>query len=84
MPVLGFKRVLIANRGEIAVRVTRACQSLGLESVVAVSQADRDSLPARMATRAVCIGPAPARDHRGCNRRSAARRRRAGRHGRRS
>jgi acetyl-CoA carboxylase, biotin carboxylase subunit len=62
MPVLRFKRVLIANRGEIAVRVIRACRALGLESVVAVSLADRDSLPARMATRAVCIGPAPARD----------------------
>ena len=57
-----IKRVLIANRGEIAVRVIRACRALGLESVVAVSQADLDSLPARMATRSVCIGPAPARD----------------------
>jgi acetyl-CoA carboxylase, biotin carboxylase subunit len=62
MPPRTFKRVLIANRGEIAVRVIRACGALGLESVVAVSQADRDSLAARMATRAVCIGPAPARD----------------------
>jgi acetyl-CoA carboxylase biotin carboxylase subunit len=62
MPSRGFKRVLVANRGEIAVRVIRACEALGLESVAAVSQADRDSLAARMATRAVCIGPAPARD----------------------
>jgi acetyl-CoA carboxylase, biotin carboxylase subunit len=62
MVARAFRRVLIANRGEIAVRVIRACQALGLESVVAVSQADRDSLPARLATRAVCVGPAPARD----------------------
>ncbi len=55
-----FKRVFIANRGEIAVRIIRACQSLGIESVVAVSVADRDSLAAQMATRAVCIGPAAA------------------------
>ena len=53
-----FRRVFIANRGEIAVRIVRACQSLGIESVVAVSMADRDSLAARLATRAVCIGPA--------------------------
>ena len=60
MPNPPFKRILIANRGEIAVRVIRACQSLGIESVAAVSAADRDSLAARIATRAVCIGPAPA------------------------
>ena len=55
-----FKRILIANRGEIAVRVIRACQQLGIETVAAVSDADRDSLAAKMATRAVCIGPASA------------------------
>ncbi len=54
MPVT---RVLVANRGEIAVRIIRACQALGLETVLAVSEADRDSLPARMADRTVCIGP---------------------------
>jgi acetyl-CoA carboxylase, biotin carboxylase subunit len=52
-----FKRVLVANRGEIAVRIIGACKKLGIETVVAVSQADRDSLPARIANRAVCIGP---------------------------
>ena len=51
-------RVLVANRGEIALRVIRACQALGVDSVLAVSAADRDSLPARLAGRAVCIGPA--------------------------
>ena len=55
-----FKRVFIANRGEIAVRIVRACQLLGIETVVAVSMADRDSLAAQMATRAICIGPASA------------------------
>jgi acetyl-CoA carboxylase biotin carboxylase subunit len=55
--VKGISRVLIANRSEIAVRIIRACRDLGIESVVAVSEADRESLPARMADRAVCIGP---------------------------
>jgi len=55
---VSISRVLIANRGEIAVRVIRACQELGIETVLAVSQADRDSLPARLADRVVCIGPA--------------------------
>ena len=51
-------RVLVANRGEIAVRIIRACQSLGIETVAAVSEADRESMAARLAKRAVCIGPA--------------------------
>ena len=55
-----IRRVLIANRGEIAVRVVRTCRMLGIETVVAVSTADRDSLAARLADRSVCIGPAPA------------------------
>jgi acetyl-CoA carboxylase, biotin carboxylase subunit len=55
-----FKRLFVANRGEIAVRIVRACEQLGIESVVAVSDADRDSFAARMATSAVCIGPPPA------------------------
>ena len=51
-------RTLIANRGEIAVRVIHACQELGIETVLAVSSADRDSLAASLADRVVCIGPA--------------------------
>jgi acetyl-CoA carboxylase biotin carboxylase subunit len=52
--------VLIANRGEIAVRIARACRAEGLETVLAVSDADRGSLGAQIADRAICIGPAPA------------------------
>ncbi|WP_066913094.1 acetyl-CoA carboxylase biotin carboxylase subunit [Millisia brevis] len=55
-----LRRVLIANRGEIAVRVVRACRALGIESVVAFSEADRDTMAVQAADRAVCIGPAPA------------------------
>jgi acetyl-CoA carboxylase, biotin carboxylase subunit len=54
-------RVLVANRGEIAVRIIRACHARGVEAVLAVSEADRSSVAARMADRTVCIGPAPAR-----------------------
>ena len=53
-------RVLIANRGEIALRIVRACRELGLQSVVVCSDVDRDGLAARSADRAVCIGPGPA------------------------
>ncbi len=56
-----ISRVLIANRGEIALRILRACRTLGLESVVAYSEADRSSLPAMLADEAICIGPADAR-----------------------
>jgi acetyl-CoA carboxylase biotin carboxylase subunit len=52
------RRVLIANRGEIAVRIIRTCRKLGIETVLAASAADLDSLPARLADRTVCIGPA--------------------------
>ena len=54
---MSVTRVFVANRGEIAVRVIRACQSLNIETVVGVSEADRESLAAQMADRAVCIGP---------------------------
>jgi acetyl-CoA carboxylase biotin carboxylase subunit len=59
---MSVTRVLVANRGEIAVRIIKACQSLGIETVVAVSDADRESMAAHMANRAVCIGPARSAD----------------------
>jgi acetyl-CoA carboxylase biotin carboxylase subunit len=57
-----FKRILIANRGEIALRVIRACRELGIETVAVYSEADRESLHVRFADDDVCIGPAPARE----------------------
>ena len=57
-----IKRILIANRGEIAVRIIRTCRTLGIETVLAVSEADRDTLGAKLATRSICIGPARSTD----------------------
>jgi acetyl-CoA carboxylase biotin carboxylase subunit len=57
-----FKKILIANRGEIALRVIRACRELGIETVAVYSEADRESLHVRFADDDVCIGPPPARD----------------------
>jgi len=57
-----FKKILIANRGEIALRVIRTCKEMGIQSVAVYSTADRESLPVRFADEAVCIGPAPSKD----------------------
>lgn len=54
-----FKRILIANRGEIALRIIRACHELNIETVAVYSEADANSLHAKMADSAICIGPAP-------------------------
>lgn len=57
-----FKKILIANRGEIAVRIIRACKEMGIPTVAVYSEADKDALHTMLADEAVCIGPAPSKD----------------------
>jgi acetyl/propionyl-CoA carboxylase alpha subunit len=57
---MAIRRILIANRGEIATRIISTCRALDIEAVLAVSSADRDGEPARQADRVVCIGPSAA------------------------
>ncbi|MBO0783787.1 MAG: acetyl-CoA carboxylase biotin carboxylase subunit, partial [Ktedonobacteraceae bacterium] len=54
-----LRKILIANRGEIALRIIRACREMGIRSVIVHSVADLDSLPVRMADERICIGPGP-------------------------
>jgi acetyl-CoA carboxylase biotin carboxylase subunit len=56
-----FKRILIANRGEIAVRIIKSCKRLGIETCQVFSTADRESLAVKLADVAICIGPGPAK-----------------------
>ena len=57
-----FKKILIANRGEIALRIIRACHELGIKSVAVYSSADEYSLHVKFADEAVCIGPPPGKE----------------------
>lgn len=57
-----FEKILVANRGEIAVRIIRACREMGISTVAICSEADRDALHAQLADESVCIGPYPAKD----------------------
>ena len=57
-----FKKILIANRGEIAVRIIRACREMGIQTVAIHSQADTESLPVQLADQAVCVGPPQGKD----------------------
>jgi acetyl-CoA carboxylase biotin carboxylase subunit len=57
-----FSRILIANRGEIALRIIRTCKRLGVETVVVYSQADKDAVYLKLADKAICIGPPPAKE----------------------
>ncbi|MGZ6368920.1 MAG: biotin carboxylase N-terminal domain-containing protein, partial [Ktedonobacteraceae bacterium] len=52
-----FRKIMIANRGEIALRIIRACREMGIRSVIAHSEPDRDSLPVCLADEHICIGP---------------------------
>ena len=57
-----IKKVLIANRGEIAVRIIRACREMGIETVAVYSEADKEALHTKLADEAICIGPAPSQE----------------------
>ena len=57
-----FTKILIANRGDVALRVLRACKEMGIQTVIVHSAADSDSMPVRLADESVCVGPAPASD----------------------
>src|SRR5258708_32593816 len=57
--LLMFRKILIANRGEIALRIIRACREMGIRCIIAHSDVDRDSLPVRLADEHICIGPGP-------------------------
>ena len=57
-----FHKILIANRGEIAIRIIRACREMGIQTVAVYSEADKDALHAQLADEAICIGPAASKD----------------------
>ena len=57
-----FKKILVANRGEIALRIQRACRELGVKAVMVYSEADREAKYIKLADESVCIGPAPSKD----------------------
>ncbi|MEG0307903.1 MAG: acetyl-CoA carboxylase biotin carboxylase subunit [Clostridium sp.] len=57
-----FKKILIANRGEIAVRIIRACKEMGIQTVAVYSEGDKDALHTQMADECICIGPSPSKD----------------------